>query len=42
VVAIADKDKIELSNLARGNYAFRIRGNVTNAVDFTVKSEQGH
>ena len=40
LIAIAENDKIELSNLALGNYVFRIRGNVTKAVDFTIKSEQ--
>ena len=37
---IAEGDKIELHNLALGNYVFRIRGDVTTAVDFTIKSEQ--
>ena len=40
VIAIAEDNKIELRNLAPGNYVFRIRGNVTKAVDFTIKSEQ--
>ena len=40
LIAIAENDKIQLSNLALGNYIFRIRGNVTKAVDFTIKSEQ--
>lgn len=40
VIAIAEKDTIELRNLAPGTYAFRIRGSVTKAVDFTIKSEQ--
>ena len=40
VIAIAEDGKIELRNLALGNYVFRIRGNVTKAVDFTIKSEQ--
>ena len=40
VIAIAQNDKIELHNLALGNYVFRIRGDVTRAVDFTIKSEQ--
>ena len=40
LIAIAEDDKIELRNLALGNYVFRIRGNVTKAVDFTIKSEQ--
>jgi len=40
VIAIAEKNTIELRNLAPGTYAFRIRGNVTKAVDFTINSEQ--
>jgi subtilisin family serine protease len=40
LIASAVDNKIELTNLARGNYIFRIRGNVTKAVDFTIKSEQ--
>ncbi len=40
LIAIAESDKIELHNLAPGNYVFRIRGDVTKAVDFTIKSEQ--
>jgi subtilisin family serine protease len=38
---IAEGDKITLQNLAPGSYAFRIRGNVTKAVDFTIKCNQG-
>ena len=40
VIASAEKDKIALSNLALGDYVFRIRGNVTKAVDFTIKCQQ--
>jgi subtilisin family serine protease len=40
VIAIAENDKIALHNLAIGNYSFRIRGDVTTAVDFTIKSAQ--
>lgn len=40
LIASAENDKIEGRSLAPGNYAFRIRGNVTKAVDFTIKSEQ--
>jgi hypothetical protein len=40
VIAVAENDKIELRNLALGNYVFRIRGNVAKAVDFTINSEQ--
>ena len=42
LIATADNDKIELHNLAVGNYVFRIRGDVTKAVDFTIKCEQDH
>ena len=41
LIATAEDDEIELTNLPLGNYVFRIRGNVTKAVDFTIKSEQG-
>jgi hypothetical protein len=41
VIAVAEDKKIALRNLAPGNYVFRIRGDVTTAVDFTIKSEQG-
>ncbi len=40
LIAIAENDKIESRNLAPGNYVYRIRGTVTKAVDFTIKSEQ--
>jgi hypothetical protein len=40
VIAVAENDRIELRNLALGNYAFRVRGDVTKAVDFTIKCEQ--
>ena len=40
LIAVAEKDKIDLANLARGNYVFRIRGSVTKPVDFTIKCEQ--
>src|SRR6185369_16280594 len=40
MIASAENDRIQLTNLALGNYIFRIRGNVTKAVDFTIKSEQ--
>ena len=41
VIAIASGQKIRLENLATGSYVFRVRGNVTKAVDFTIKSGQG-
>jgi serine protease AprX len=40
LIAIAENDEIELRNLTPGNYVFRVRGDVTKAVDFTIKSEQ--
>ena len=40
LIAAAEANKIAIRNLALGNYIFRIRGNVTKAVDFTIKSEQ--
>src|SRR6185503_17990349 len=40
LIASAPDNKIALRNLALGNYVFRIRGDVTTAVDFTIKSEQ--
>lgn len=42
VIAVAENDKIQRGNLAVGNYAFRIRGDVTTPVDFTIKSEQNN
>jgi serine protease AprX len=35
------QNKIELSGLNAGNYIYRVRGNVSRAVDFTIKSGQG-
>jgi hypothetical protein len=40
VIASAQNNKIDLRNLALGNYVYRIRGSVTTPVDFTIKSEQ--
>jgi subtilisin family serine protease len=40
VIALANGDKIDLRNLALGNYVFRVRGNVTKAVDFTINCNQ--
>jgi subtilisin family serine protease len=42
LIASAEDKTIELRNLALGNYVFRIRGDVTKAVDFTIKCEQDH
>jgi serine protease AprX len=41
VIAVASQRKIYLENLPNGNYIYRVRGNVTQAVDFTIKSGQG-
>ena len=42
LVASGDaKNKLELNGLTNGTYYYRIRGNVSRAVDFTIKSGQG-
>ena len=41
VIAVGSNQKILLQNLTPGNYIYRVRGNVTKAVDFTIKSGQG-
>ena len=41
LIAIANKQKIYLNGLTPGTYIYRIRGNVTKAVDFIIKSGQG-
>jgi subtilisin family serine protease len=41
LVAVANQQKIQLDGLAVGTYMYRVRGNVTRSVDFTVKSGQG-
>ena len=41
LIAVANQQKIYLDGLTAGTYFYRIRGNVTKAVDFTVKSGQG-
>ena len=40
MIATASQQKIYLSNLAPGTYIYRVRGGVTKAVDFTIKSGQ--
>ena len=40
MIASASNQKIYLENLALGTYIYRVRGNVTKAVDFTIKSSQ--
>ena len=41
LIAVADNQKIRLDGLAVGRYMYRVRGNVSRAVDFTIKSGQG-
>ncbi len=40
VVATAQNNKIELNGLTPGNYIYRVRGSVSRAIDFTIKSGQ--
>jgi hypothetical protein len=41
VAAVANQQGIVLDGLTLGTYFYRVRGNVTTAVDFTIKSGQG-
>jgi hypothetical protein len=41
LIAVANQQKIQLDGLAVGTYTYRVRGNVTRSVDFTIKSGQG-
>ncbi len=41
LVAAANQQKIYLDGLPLGTYIYRVRGNVSRAVDFTIKSGQG-
>jgi hypothetical protein len=41
VVAVANKQKIQLDGLPLGSYKYRVRGSVAKPVDFTIKSGQG-
>jgi len=41
LIATAAKQKIMLNSLPTGSYIYRIRGSVSTAVDFTIKSGQG-
>lgn len=41
LIAVADKKKIYLDGLQPGTYVYRVRGSVSKAVDFTIKSRQG-
>jgi serine protease AprX len=42
LIATANQQKMQLNNLALGTYFYRVRGSVTKAVDFTIKSGQGN
>jgi subtilisin family serine protease len=41
LIHTASGQKIQMSGLATGSYFYRVRGSVTKAVDFTIKSGQG-
>lgn len=41
VIAVASNKKIYMETLTPGNYYYRVRGSVSKAVDFTIKSGQG-
>ena len=41
LIATATQQKIQMGNLPLGTYFYRVRGSVTKAVDFTIKSGQG-
>jgi len=41
LIAAAQNGRIDLTNLTLGSYIYRVRGEVTKAVDFTIKSGQG-
>lgn len=41
LIATASKQKIQMAGLPTGSYIYRVRGNVSTAVDFTIKSGQG-
>jgi len=41
LIATASERKIRLENLQPGTYIYRVRGNVSKPVDFTIKSGQG-
>jgi len=42
LIATASQKKIFLDGLTPGTYIYRIRGSVSKAVDFTIKSGQGN
>ncbi len=41
LIATAANKKIALNGLGNGIYYYRVRGNTSRAVDFTIKSSQG-
>ena len=41
LIATTAKQKIQLDGLPAGSYIYRVRGSVSKAVDFTIKSGQG-
>ena len=41
LISPANGQKIQLDGLAPGSYIYRVKGNVSKAVDFTIKSGQG-
>jgi hypothetical protein len=41
LIRTASGQKIQMSGLAAGQYIYRVRGNVSKPVDFTIKSGQG-
>jgi len=41
LIATTAKQKIQLDGLPTGSYIYRVRGSVSKAVDFTIKSGQG-
>jgi serine protease AprX len=42
LIAAANGNKLVLEGLSTGRYIYRVSGNVTKAVDFTIKSGQGN
>ena len=42
LIAVANGNKLLLEGLSAGKYVYRVRGSITKAVDFTIKSGQGN
>lgn len=42
LIAVSDGNRLVLDGLSTGRYIYVVRGNVTKAVDFTIKSRQGN